>query len=239
MAVHVGRMQKCPVPPATRGDVRGFSRASRGRLLKTLAKVNRQEASRALFVTLTYPLSESVTYSLSKVHLDSFVKRLQRKFVRCAVIWRLELQKNNQIHFHLIVLNQRFIPHEWVNQAWKGVVYGNNGSDRYIRTETRRVTSFKEAFSYAAKYAAKVPDDESADTEGRVWGIYGRRYLPVHLIQWELEPRGEARLTRAICNVVRGRSRGARASPYDPRWLVMDGQQALRMIAWAAELEIG
>ena len=145
LALHEGRKQACPVPTTTRGSVHGFSRASRGRLLKTMAKLNRQVASRALFVTLTYPSSELVSFSLCKRHLDSFAKRLHRAFARCAVIWRLELQKNGVPHFHLIVLNHRFIPHQWVNKAWREIVYGH-GADKYIRTETKRVESFKEAY---------------------------------------------------------------------------------------------
>jgi len=236
LAVHVGRKQPCPVPPTTRGVVHGFSRQSRGRLLKTLSKLNRQVVSRALFVTLTYPLSESVSFSLCKRHLDSFAKRLARKFARCAVIWRMELQKNGTPHFHLIVLGQRFIPHEWVRRCWSQIVYGGNGA-KYIRTETRRVVSFKEALSYAAKYAAKLPDNEASDTEGRVWGIFGRRHLPVRVIQWELDGDGEARLSRAIYNLVSSRSGRTKPLEYPPRWVICEGSRGVRLVGWAARLE--
>lgn len=236
LAVHVGRKQPCPVPPTTRGAVHGFSRQSRSRLLKTLAKLNRQVVSRALFVTLTYPLSESVSFSLCKRHLDSFAKRLARKFARCAVIWRMELQKNGTPHFHLIVVNQRFIPHEWVRRCWSQIVFGGNG-DKYIRTETKRVVSFKEALSYAAKYAAKLADDETPDTEGRVWGIYGRRNLPIRVLQWELDAVGETRLARAIFNMVSSRSGRTKSLEYPPRWVICEGSRGVRLVGWAARLE--
>jgi len=236
LGVHVGRMQPCPVPPTTRGVVHGFSRQSRSRLLKTLSKLNRQVVSRALFVTLTYPLSESVSFASCKRHLDSFAKRLARKFVRCGVIWRMELQKNGTPHFHLIVLNQRFIPHEWVRRCWSQIVFGGNGNE-YIRTETKRVDSFKKALSYAAKYAAKLPDDEAGDTEGRVWGIYGRRHIPIRVIQWELDPGGEARLSRAIFNMVSSRSGRTKPLEYPPRWVICEGSRGERLVGWAARLE--
>lgn len=203
-----------------------------------MAKVNRQAASRALFVTLTYPLSVSVTFYSCKRHLDSFAKRLARKFVRCAVIWRLELQKNGQPHFHLIVMGQRFIPHEWVARAWYEVVGTGNKDHLHAGTEVRRVESFNQAFSYAAKYAAKLSEGEADDTEGRVWGVYGRRWLPVRVIQWELDGKGEARLTRAIRNLVASRSKRARESPYPPHWCICEGDRGVRIVAWAAGLAL-
>lgn len=236
LAVHVGRMQPCPVAPTTRGVVHGFSRQSRGRLLKTLAKLNRQAVSRALFVTLTYPLSESVSFSSSKRHLEEFARRLGKAFVRCGVIWRMELQKNGQIHYHLIVVGARFIPHDWVRRCWASVIYRGD-KDRYVRTEVRRVASFKEALGYAAKYAAKLPDDEAIDTEGRVWGIYGRRHIPIRVIQWELDGDGEARLSRAIFNMVSSRSGRTKPLEYPPRWVICEGSRGERLIGWAARLE--
>jgi hypothetical protein len=149
----------------------------------------------------------------------------------------MELQKNGTPHFHLIVLNQRFIPHTWVNRAWKEIVYGKR-SDRYIRTETKRVDSFKEAYSYAAKYAAKLPDDETVDTEGRVWGVFGRRHVPIRVVQWELDVNGEARLARAILGLVSRRSRRTKPLDYPPRWVVVEGSRGVALIAWAAELTL-
>jgi hypothetical protein len=229
-------MQPCPVAPTTRGVVHGFSRQSRGRLLRTLAKLDRAVVSRALFVTLTYPASKLVTFASSKLHLRSFAMRLQRKFVRSSVIWRLELQKNGQIHFHLIVTGARFIPHEWVRRSWAEIIYGGDG-DEYVRTETKRVVSFKEALGYAAKYAAKLPDCEAADTEGRVWGIYGRRNLPIRLLQLELDAGGEARLARAIFHMVSSRSGRTKPLEYPPRWVICEGSRGERLVGWAARLD--
>jgi hypothetical protein len=173
---------------------------------------------------------------LSKRHLDSFVKRLRRAYARCAVIWRMELQKNGQIHFHLIVTGARFIPHEWVRRSWAEIIYGGDG-DEYVRTETKRVVSFKEALGYAAKYAAKLPDGEAADTEGRVWGVYGRRNLPIRLLQLELNADGEARLSRAIFNMVSSRSGRTKPLEYPPRWVICEGSRGERLLGWAARLD--
>jgi hypothetical protein len=150
----------------------------------------------------------------------------------------MELQKNGTVHFHLIVLNQRFIPHEWVARAWYEVVGTGNRAHLQAGTEVRRVVSFKEAFSYAAKYAAKIPDDETTDTEGRVWGIYGRRHIPIHQLQWELDGSGEARLARAIRNLVSSRSKRTTPLEYPPRWVICEGRRAERIVAWAARVRL-
>ena len=236
LAVHVGRKQACPVPGATRGVVHGFSRQSRSRLLKTLAKVDRSVSSTALFVTLTYPSSFTEAASLCKSHLDSFVKRLHRKFVRLAIIWRLELTEAGTPHFHLIVFGARFIPHEWVARAWAGVCNTGHPDHERTGTETRRVVSFTQAFGYAAKYVAKVAEGATFHTSGRVWGVAGRRHLPIRVCQWELDGRGEARLTRAIRDLVGSRSKRANASPWPPRWLIMPGARGERLIGWSAGL---
>lgn len=238
LAVHVGRQNRAPVAPARRGAVHGFSRQSRSRLLKTVAKLDKTASSLALFVTLTYPESFKPTYIECKRDLDTWLKRLRRKFPRATVIWRLELQDNEVQHFHLIVLNVRFIPMEWVANSWYEVVGSGYEKHREVGTEVRRVVSYKQAFSYAAKYAAKMAKRGIVDTEGRVWGVVGRKYIPIRLIQWELDGRGEARLTRAIRNLVSGRRGSAPPPEHWPRWAICDGGRALRIVAWAAELTL-
>ena len=103
LAVHRGRTTPCPVPGTTRGSVHGFSRQSRGRLLRTLAKVGRNASARALFVTLTYPSWWTTCPAGVKRHLDSFVKRAQRRFPTLSLVWRLELTTVGTPHFHCIV----------------------------------------------------------------------------------------------------------------------------------------
>src|SRR5208337_1169128 len=59
-----------------RGEIQGFSSASRRRLLTTVLSV-RNDASLPLFVTLTYP-NEFPDPKTSKRHLATFLKRLDR-----------------------------------------------------------------------------------------------------------------------------------------------------------------
>jgi hypothetical protein len=102
-----------------------------------------------------------------------------------------------------------------------------------VGTEVRRVESFKAAFGYAAKYAAKLPEGEANDTEGRVWGVVGRRDIPSRVVQYFLDGRAEARLTRFVRNMVSSRSKHARPLDHVPKWIVIDGRQGLNAIRWA------
>jgi hypothetical protein len=233
LAVHAGRKQACPVAPTTRGAVHGFSRQSRGRLLKRLAQVDQSASGRALFVTLTYPLSAMTDFTTCKRHLNAWGQRLRRRVAHGAFFWRLELQKNGSPHFHLILLNVPYLAHQWVARTWYEVV--GSGNDDHLRagTETRRVVSFKEAFGYAAKYAAKLPGNDADDTQGRVWGVIGRRHLPIRVVQFRLDGGAEARLTRFIRNMVDSRSRLIAPREHYPKWLILAGPRALGAVLWA------
>src|SRR5918994_3352002 len=67
----------------TRDKVRGYSRASRGNLLRRLASINRHAfrafKGRMIFVTLTYPHEYPEDSEVCKNHLKALRKRLQRK----------------------------------------------------------------------------------------------------------------------------------------------------------------
>ena len=233
LAVHIKREQRCPVPPTTRGAVHGFSRQSRSRLLKTMAKIDRNASARALFVTLTYPSWSGTDFTTCKRHLHAWAERFKRRFARGAFIWRMELQKNGTPHYHLIVFGVPYIAHQWVARTWFDVVGTQDKRHVEAGTEIRRVASYRNALAYASKYAAKVAEREAGDTTGRVWGVIGRRHIPIRILEWELDQLGETRLTRFICDVAGRRSNGARKSEYPPRWLIIDGQRAVGAIAWA------
>jgi hypothetical protein len=232
LAVHVGRQSPCPVAPTTRGAIHGFSRKSRGRLLKTMAKIDRSAASNALFVTLTYPSSFTAARSQCKGHLHAWGQALVRAFPKSSFIWRLELTKIGTPHFHLIVFGVQYIAHEWVSRTWARIAATGHRWHEAAGTEVRRVKSSKEALGYAAKYAAKLPESEANDTTGRVWGVIGRKYIPICVVQRRLDGRSEARLARAIRNMVGSRRRGAKLE-YPPRWVICHGREAERILAWA------
>lgn len=172
-----------------RGRVRGFSRASRRRLLDSLNKINRRAVRSALFVTLTYPREWSPAWQDWKRDIDAFGKRLMRQYPGCSFVWRLEYQKRGAPHFHLMLFGVPFIPCAWVARSWYDVV--GSGDPRHLKagTEVRRVRSFRSVIAYAAKYLAKDQNPDDARTDGRVWGIIGRANLPIEVVTVELSTR--------------------------------------------------
>jgi hypothetical protein len=190
----------------TRGRVAGFSRKSRKRLLDWLNQVDRKEASRALFVTLTYPKRYSGDWSDWKRDLDVLIKRMRRKWNKCSIVWRLEYQERGAPHFHLLVFGADFIPHRWLARAWYDVVQSGDPNHLKAGTEVRRVKSFRQVCYYAAKYISKVQDAPSR-ADGRMWGIYGREFLPVFLVTFCLGDREYYQAKRYLKRWLKGRLR--------------------------------
>lgn len=95
--------QRRKVGGGLRGDVVGFSKESRLRLMKTLAK------ARSLpkwFVTLTYPSAYPAAYEAKedcKRFLDNLSQWHRNNGKRLFVIWRLEFQSRGAPHFHLLM----------------------------------------------------------------------------------------------------------------------------------------
>lgn len=80
--------------PNTRGDrgeVRGFSRASRKRMISKLNRLRWPDVP-CYFLTLTYPDQFQTDWKLVKHDLTLLKKRLLRRFPDAGVIWRVELK---------------------------------------------------------------------------------------------------------------------------------------------------
>jgi hypothetical protein len=95
--------------PPKRGDIRGFSDASRRRMLDLMAKIELSQVP--LFVTLTYPDTFPLYSEEFKRHLEVFCARLQRRWPEASVIWKLEFKERRSgenkgrvaPHYHLFV----------------------------------------------------------------------------------------------------------------------------------------
>lgn len=157
--------------PAKRGDVKQFSRASRLRLLWLTAQVANDHLTKSLFLTLTYPRSDP-TASNAKRHLDTFSKRLLRKFPSAAMVWKLEYTKANTPHYHCLLLGVPFWDRKEVAACWADVVHSDNPHHRTVGTRIEKPNNPRHAISYLTKYMAKTgPLPESH--HGRVWGKVG------------------------------------------------------------------
>lgn len=167
-----------------RGLVTGFSSASRRRLMRLIASLERSE--RPIFVTLTYPDLFPNERAKWKRDLDVFGKRLARKFSVAGALWRIEFKERitganaGRVapHFHLLVYGVGYRDLlEWVSGAWWEVVGSKDGDHLKVGTRVEHIYSWGGILRYVGKYIAKV-DEYPADWQGKAWGVIGRKNLP-------------------------------------------------------------
>lgn len=95
-----------------RGQIHGFSRASRRRMMQLLAKVRLDELL-PLFGTTTYPDIFPDEAEKFKRDLQTLIERLKRRFPRVGLLWRLEFKRRKSgvnagkvaPHFHWLLWN--------------------------------------------------------------------------------------------------------------------------------------
>lgn len=167
-----------------RGEVRGFSSASRRRLMRLIASLER--ASRPVFVTLTYPDVFSGNPVKWKRDMDVFGKRLARACPGAAFLWRIEFKARKsgksagQVapHFHLLVYGVGYRKLlDWVGENWWEVVGSGDSDHLKAGTRVEHIYSWGGIMRYVGKYIAKE-EDYPDNWQGRVWGVVGRASLP-------------------------------------------------------------
>ena len=203
--------------PWRRSTVKGLTKKSRARCIKTLATVPWDNlAIRPIFLTLTYPATWPGEWQVWKAHFDAFWKRVKRgwryesepgkwvdvAYPEAACIWRLELQERGAPHYHLILFNVRWLDIPWLDQAWAGVVRSDDPDHARAGTRVEWPRKWKGTVNYVAKYVAKqaaAPARRgwSVDMEGgaapvveaigRHWGVAGRKHLPQSLEALEVD----------------------------------------------------
>lgn len=160
-----------------RGEITGFSRKSRMRLLKKMSTL--QKTDRPLFITLTYPSEFPNDKEIYKADLAKFLKRLVYRFPATCGVWRLEFQNRGAPHYHLLVWG---LPYHhrilfWISKIWYEVVGSGDKKHLDAGTQVQKIRSWRGVMSYASKYMAKTGD--YGQNIGRVWGLFNRARLPV------------------------------------------------------------
>lgn len=167
-----------------RGLVTGFSSASRRRLMRLMASLERQ--ARPVFVTMTYPDAFVDEPARWKRDLDVFGKRLARKFPLTGFLWRIEFKERRTgskagkvaPHFHLLVYGAGYRDLlKWVSGVWWEVVGSRDQDHLTVGTRVERIYSWGGILRYVGKYIAKV-DEYPLDWQGKAWGVIGRKRLP-------------------------------------------------------------
>lgn len=181
-----------------RGEVIGFSAASRRRLMDEMAKL-RRNAKPPLFVTLTYPVPPSGdaknVCDQCRYHLRQWLKAVEKRW-KISGFWRAEVQpsrrwKRNEYapHFHLLLWVNDFLPVLEIQRLWNQTIRQNAPNSLDLEV----LKSQKGAMSYASKYLAKPENIEKTMEEtglskkevmnglmiyGRSWGIHRREEMP-------------------------------------------------------------
>lgn len=163
-----------------RGKVRGYSHASRLRLMARINTIIRT-APLPCFVTLTFP-DLFPTWEIGKRAIDTLGKRWRRRWPSTAVLWRMEAidrksgSSAGQVapHFHLMVWGE--FDAEKAKLDWFEIC-GNSEYAHYRHgCDVQELRNWREAMGYVAKYLSKESD---AVCEGRCWGLLNRKALPV------------------------------------------------------------
>lgn len=175
---------KRPQPP-TDHSIRGFSRASRKRMIDGLASWKNM-TSNCFFITLTYHEEWGEHFSAWKRDIDVIVKRMKREFPTIGGVWKLEFQRRGAPHFHLIVCAEEFKTREllmdWFTKAWGEIAHENSIYQGEYATRVDKITGQRHAMHYAAKYMSKETpqaiDEETGEilgniATGRCWAFFG------------------------------------------------------------------
>lgn len=169
-----------------RGVVVAFSLASRRRLMRLMACV-RRDASLPVFVTLTYP-NKFPSPKQSKLHLDTFIKRLKRAFPMAGGIWKIEPQQRGAPHYHILVWGcdakslKDFVPGAWFDIAGGGDELHLLFHQGKLKNQhcVGQVRSNKGVMAYASKYLGKTFEVSGWNSleVGRFWGVFMNGNIP-------------------------------------------------------------
>lgn len=197
-----GHLVKCSLkggvtrpPPEKRGQITGFSVASRNRLLEKFARFKRPAHS--TFLTLTYG-ARFPNPQDAKADLRALLERLRRRqgCEQSSGVWKIELQKRGAPHFHIIFFDLPFIAKKEIKKMW-GEITGRRwrkarkdfakvtavrrvrklkavaALKKYPFTRIEAIRSWNGIMNYCSKYLAKVtPTPVLGENDGFIYLSY-------------------------------------------------------------------
>lgn len=108
------------------------------------------------FITLTLPSEQIHTNKqIKRDCLNHFLVTLQRTYKGISYLWKAELQRNKNIHFHILI--DSFCPHEWIRNTWNEIVNKLGYVDRY---SAKCKKNYNNDFT---KYLSYFPNKRMAD----------------------------------------------------------------------------
>lgn len=226
-----------------RGAITGFSRASRRRMMRWLVQLDKRKLYPPLFIHLTYPGKDEAHWLRyarhHKRHLDTFCKWIERAFPESFTLWRLEPQERGAPHYHLLVFNVPWLPHDLLARKWWTVVGSGDPDHLAAGTKVEQCHSWRGAAYYVSKYLGKEcgPELLSLATPqlwqhpGRWWGVRNRKNVPVELEVYGVDPNSSFwRLRRMMRGAAK--ARGYRLRPRSTVTVFVGCSTGRRMLAY-------
>jgi hypothetical protein len=190
-----------------RGNINGFSRKSRKRMLEKLGEL--EKTNLPFFVTLTYPdefFDDRLNMALIKrKHLDRLRLAMKRKYPGHGSIWRMEFMSRKSgiypgeifPHFHLLVwgISDRAQLMKWMAITWWKITGKLSENHLLAGTQTDIIHNWRQTIGYVSKYMAKIGDYKI--NTGRIWGIWNPDNMPfVRAVLLQLTENESIRLIR-------------------------------------------
>lgn len=134
------------------------------------------------FITLTYPATQIHDDNHCKrKHLTPFIQYLSRTRKCAAYFWKAELQKNQNIHFH--IMSDTYCEWKEIRGMWNHLIEADDyvsafeakhGHRDPNTTDIEAVRDYEKGAGYIAKYVSKStridPSVDYRKIQGRVWG---------------------------------------------------------------------
>ena len=175
---HYTKFKKDQVGGGKRGSCRGFSQASRKRMMILLNKLKESELRKSNLITLTYH-RDYVKPTEIKKNFESFRSAFRRNYSKHSAVWKLELQRRGSPHYHLLQFGG-YVCHRWVARTWNRIAEPEDSKHLHAGTRVERCEHASNVGRYLTKYLAKVEEGKSVHLyEGmRFWGVINRKSLP-------------------------------------------------------------
>lgn len=138
---------------------------------------NKWQSFRLSFITLTIPQNNVLPDGkfCNKFLLEPMIRVLRRRYGLKNYVWKLELQRNGMVHYHLT--SNVFINHVHLKEEWNKILDKNDLLNDYRKrtgnlfpnsTDIKSVKNIKNLEAYLVKYIAKESQNEKA-VNSKVW----------------------------------------------------------------------
>lgn len=167
------------------------------------------------FLTLTIPLNKIRPDAkfCNKFLLEPMIRVLRRRYGLKSYIWKLELQRNGMVHYHLTT--NLFINHTHLRNEWNNILRRNDlleesfertGNHDPNSTDIKSVRKVKDFEAYLVKYVTKDVTSAGA-VNGKIWdcslNLKKAEYFKLHG-DWKYLERLEDLEKKKMIEVYRG-----------------------------------